>query len=119
MKILVMGKFTIEKNHWHILKQIMGMKPDDRSRIEIVNKPENYILDPESVKEYNLVITTQPNPIVLKNVKKVLGDIPFVKPYKNKNKEITHFMKINEIVVEYKYDLFEINPKDKTKNKKK
>ena len=33
MKILVMGKFTIEKNHWYILKQIMGMKPDDRSRI--------------------------------------------------------------------------------------
>lgn len=118
MKILIMGKFTIEKNHWYILKQIMGLKPDDKSKIEIVNKPENYIIDTESAKDYNLVITTQPNPIVLRNVKRVLGDIPLVKPYRNKNKEMTHFMKINDIVVEYKYDLFKVDGKDKNKKKK-
>ena len=96
----------------------MGLKPDDKSKIEIVNRPENYILDTESAKDYNLVITTQPNPIVLRNVKRVLGDIPLVKPYRNKNKEMTHFMKINDIVVEYKYDLFKVDSKDKNKKKK-
>lgn len=118
MKILIMGKFTIEKNHWRVIKEMLNMKPDDRSKIELVNKPENFILDTESAKQYDMVITTQPNPIVLRNVKKVLGDIPLIKPYKNKNKELTHFMKINEVKVEYNYDLYDINPKDKKKGKK-
>ena len=70
MKILIMGKFTIEKDHWRVLKEIMGMDKDDKSRIELVNKPDNFILTAETAKEYNMVITTQPNPIVLRNVKK-------------------------------------------------
>ena len=120
MKILIMGKFTIEKDHWRVLKEIMGMDKDDKSRIELVNKPDNFILTPETAKEYNMVITTQPNPIVLRNVKKVLGDIPLVKPYKNKNKELTHFMKVEEVKVEYKYELFDVKPPKKQKpNKKK
>ena len=119
MKILIMGKFTIEKDHWRVLKEIMGMDKDDKSRIELVNKPDNFILTTETAKEYNMVITTQPNPIVLRNVKKVLGDIPLVKPYKNKNKELTHFMKVEEVKVEYKYELFDVKPPKKQKPNKK
>ena len=110
MKILIMGKFTIEKDHWRVLKEIMGVDKSDKSKIELVNKPDNFILTAETVKEYDMVITTQSNPIVLRNVKKVLGDVPLVKPYKNKNKELTHFMKVNEVKVEYKYDLYEVKP---------
>ena len=117
---LATGKFTIEKDHWRVLKEIMGMDKDDKSRIELVNKPDNFILTAETAKEYNMVITTQPNPIVLRNVKKVLGDVPLVKPYKNKNKELTHFMKVEEVKVEYKYELFDVKPPKKQKpNKKK
>ena len=119
MKILIMGKFTIEKDHWRVLKEIMGMDKDDKSRIELVNKPDNFILTTEAAKEYNMVITTQPNPIVLRNVKKVLGDVPLVKPYKNKNKELTHFMKVEEVKVEYKYELFDVKPPKKQKPNKK
>ena len=87
-KILVMGKFTIEKDHWRVLKAIMKLEKGDDTKFTLVNKPENYILTKEEVEEYVLVVTTQSNPLVLKNVKKVLGDKPLVKPYRNKNKDL-------------------------------
>ena len=108
-KILVMGKFTIERHHWKSIKEILKLGKDDKVVFKLVNKPENHVLTKEEVAEYALVITTQTNAVVLRNVKKVLGDIPLVKPYKNKNKELTHFMVVNEVIVEYKYELFEIN----------
>ena len=110
-KILVMGKFTIEKDHWRVLKAIMKLEKGDDTKFTLVNKPENYILTKEEVEEYALVVTTQSNPLVLKNVKKVLGDKPLVKPYRNKNKDLTHFMLLNDIVVDYKYELFEVGNK--------
>lgn len=114
-KILVMGKFTIEKDHWKAIKMILKLEKGDTTKFTLVNKPDNHVLTKEEVCEYVLVITTQSNPLVLKNVKKVLGDIPLVKPYKNKNKELTHFMLLNEVVVDYKYELFEVGNKRKQK----
>ena len=88
--------------------------------IKVLNNIDSFFDMENFAKEYNMVITTQPNPIVLRNVKKVLGDIPLVKPYKNKNKELTHFMKVEEVKVEYKYELFDVKPPKKQKpNKKK
>lgn len=107
-KILVMGKFTIEKDHWRAIKSVLKLEKGDNTKFTLVNKPDNYVLTKEEAQEYALVITTQSNPIVLKNVKKVLGDTPLVKPYRNKNKELTHFMLINDIVVDYNYELFEV-----------
>lgn len=53
------------------------------------------------------------NPLILKNVKKVIGDIPLVKPYKNKKKELTHFMVLNNITVDYDYKLIKLNENNK------
>lgn len=119
-KILVMGKFTVEKDHWRAIKMILKLEKGDTTKFTLVNKPDNHVLTREEAQEYMLVITTQSNPLVLKNVKKVLGDVPLVKPYKNKNKELTHFMLLNEVVVDYKYELFEVGNKKKQKphNKK-
>ena len=119
-KILVMGKFTIEKDHWRAIKMILKLEKGDTTKFTLVNKPDNHVLTKEEAQEYALVVTTQSNPLVLKNVKKVLGDVPLVKPYRNKNKELTHFMLLNEVVVDYKYELFEVGNKQKQKphNKK-
>lgn len=120
-KILVMGKFTIERDHWKAIKMILNLEKGDNTKFTLVNKPDNHVLTKEEAQEYVLVVTTQSNPLVLKNVKKVLGDIPLVKPYRNKNKQLTHFMLLNDIVVDYKYELFEVNNKKKPNphNKKK
>jgi len=123
-KILVMGKFTIERDHWKAIKMILNLEKGDNTKFTLVNKPDNHVLTKEEAQEYVLVVTTQSNPLVLKNVKKVLGDIPLVKPYRNKNKQLTHFMLLNDIVVDYKYELFEVinkkkpNPHNKKKNNK-
>jgi hypothetical protein len=119
-KILVMGKFTVEKDHWRAIKMMLKLEKGDTTKFTLVNKPDNHVLTREEAQEYVLVITTQSNPLVLKNVKKVLGDVPLVKPYRNKNKELTHFMLLNEVVVDYKYELFEVGNKRKQKphNKK-
>lgn len=123
-KILIMGKFTVEKHHWKAIKNVLKIDKTNDVKFSLVNKPDNYILTKGEVQEYVLVITTQSNPLVLKNIKKVLGDVPLLKPYKNKNKELTHFMVINEIVVDYKYELVELdkikpNQSSKKFNKKK
>lgn len=108
-KILIMGKFTIEKEYWKVIKTILQLDRGDKTKFQLVNKPENYVLTKEEAKEYVLVITTQSNPLVLKNVIKVLGDVPLVKPYKNHQKELTHFMRLENVTVDYAYELYKLD----------
>lgn len=116
-KILVMGKHTIEKNHWGPLKQLMGLPADDKTRINVVNKPLTHILTKDEIKEYDLILSLQNNPILLRRVWKMATDcnVPIVKPFKNKEKVLTHFMKVNEVIVDYKYELVKIDNSDKPK----
>lgn len=108
--IMVMGKFKIQRGCWKVIKEILGLKPEEQIKFQIINKPDNYILKREEAAKLDLIITTQTNPTVLKNVLNVAGDVPVVKPFKN-NKEnrqvITHLMRIEEIKIEYKYKLYD------------
>lgn len=56
-KILIMGKFTIEKSYWRALREILKLEKGEK--FQLVNKPENYILTKEEAKDYVLVLTTQ------------------------------------------------------------
>lgn len=108
--IMVMGKFKIQRGCWKVIKEILGLKPEEQVKFQIINKPDNYILKKEEAANLDLIITTQTNPTVLKNVLHVAGDVPVVKPFKNNkdNKQvITHLMRIEEIKIEYKYKLYE------------
>lgn len=108
--IMIMGKFKIQRGCWKVIKEILGLKPEEQIKFEILNKPDNYVLNKEEAAKYDMIITTQTNPTVLKNVLNVAGDVPVVKPFKNNknNKQvITHLMRIEEIKIEYKYKLYE------------
>lgn len=117
-KILVMGKHTIEKNHWNPLKQLMGLSSEDRSKIVVVNKPLTHILTRDEIKEYDLILSLQNNPILLRRVWKMASDcnVPIVKPFRNKEKVLTHFMRVDEVIVDYKYELVKIDNSDRTKS---
>lgn len=116
-KILVMGKHTIEPNHWSPLKQLMGLEEGARIKISVVNKPLTHILTRDEIKQYDLILSLQNNPILLRRVWKMASDcnVPIVKPFRNKDKVLTHFMKVNEVVVDYKYELVKIDNSDKSK----
>lgn len=124
-KILVMGKHTIEKNHWSPLKQLMGLPADSKEKITVINKPLTHILTRDEIKEYDLILSLQNNPILLRRVWKMASDcnVPIVKPFRNKEKVLTHFMKIDEILIDYKYELVKIDngqkPKQVVKRKNK
>ena len=110
-KILIMGKHTIERNQWGAIREFLGMNPDDKTKIEIVNVPLNHVITDEEAKQYNLVLSTQSNPIILRRVNEILKrcGITLIKPFKNSEGVLTHFMKINDVVVDYKYELVKLN----------
>lgn len=120
-KLLVMGKHTIEKNQWGPIREFLGMNPEDKTKIEIINVPLNHILTHEEVKQYSLVLSTQSNPIILRRVNEILkkANITLIKPFKNNEGVITHFMKINDVIVDYKYDLVKLNVSEKKQEVKK
>ena len=119
--IMVMGKFKIQRGCWKVIKEILGLKPEEQIKFNIINKPDNYILKKDEAANLDLIITTQTNPTVLKNVFNAAGDVPVVKPFKNNkdNKQvITHLMRIEEIKIEYKYKLYEYDGAADFKNNK-
>ena len=120
-KLLVMGKHTVEKNQWGPIREFLGMNPEDKTKIEIINVPLNHILTHEEVKQYSLVLSTQSNPIILRRVNEILkkANITLIKPFKNNEGVITHFMKINDVIVDYKYDLVKLNVSEKKQEVKK
>ena len=116
-----MGKHTVEKNQWGPIREFLGMNPEDKTKVEIINVPLNHILTHEEVKQYNLVLSTQSNPIILRRVNEILkkANITLIKPFKNNEGVITHFMKINDVIVDYKYDLVKLNVSEKKQEVKK
>lgn len=108
--ILVIGNVRVEKNHFNTIKELLGVTKEESGsvKIEFKNVPVNTIV-PDDVKKYAMVLTSQNNPVQLKNMKSRCGDVPLVKQFKDKMKKVTAYMKLNEVVVKYSYDLFKIN----------
>lgn len=116
-KILVMGEHTIDNNQESALRKILRIKPEDKFEMEIINVPLNHIITHEEVKQYSLVLSTQSNPIVLRRVNTILkkNGVTLIKPFKNNDGVLTHFMKIDDVIVDYKYELVRLN--DNSENK--
>lgn len=120
-KILVMGEHKIDSNQKSALRKILGMNPEDKFELEIINVPLNHIITHEEAKQYSLVLSTQSNPIVLRRVNTILkkNGVTLIKPFKNNEGVLTHFMKIEDVVVDYKYELVKLNNNSENNQKMK
>lgn len=106
--VLVIGNVTLEKGDWDILKKILGIPEESfkNFKFEITNKPITYKV-PDNVEKYDMILTSQNGPLLLRNMVKRAKGVPVVKQYRNKEQKVVGFMKLKEVVVKYDYDLFE------------